>query len=60
MYMTQEAFRSTGGKEGLFNNGSGTIDFPHQKNDISLLYKEHKNQFQVDLGLKYKSKALKL
>lgn len=47
--MTQEAFRSTGGKEGLFNNGSGTIDFPHQKNDIrSLLYKEHKNQFQMD------------
>lgn len=31
IYMIQEAVRATGGKEGLFNNGSGTIDFPHQK-----------------------------
>lgn len=57
--MAQGAFRSTRGKEGLFNNGYGIIDFPQQENNISyLLYKKHKNQFQMDQGLKYKSKTL--
>lgn len=50
MHITQEAFRATGGKEGLFNNSSGTIDFPHQKNDIrTVMYKEHKKSIPAGL-----------
>jgi hypothetical protein len=31
IYRTQEDFRSTERKKGLFNNSSGTIDFPYKK-----------------------------
>lgn len=57
--MTQKAFRSAGGKEGLFNNGSGTTDFPHQKNGVrSLLCKQHKSLLYKED--KYENKTLKM